>query len=116
MDTKGKRAPARDCSPFVTPKSKIGCDLVKSLRGSTGDPLPMTRLAPRTPTCEQPQTMRHRPSDRGGVVMEYLFVSIFALVVSGAALSYVGNLLKERIKHMEDKLGLSVDSEFDFEF
>lgn len=53
-------------------------------------------------------------TERGGAAIEYIIVSTFALLLAIAGVTFVGKTIKEKMKSMEDKLGISMDGA-DFE-
>ncbi|MEN9833872.1 MAG: hypothetical protein RL011_65 [Pseudomonadota bacterium] len=56
-------------------------------------------------------------SQAGAAALEYILVSTFAAVITIAALSYVGRLVKAEVNKINSKLGGDAQAtEFDFEF
>lgn len=56
-------------------------------------------------------------SQAGAAALEYILVSTFAAVMTIAALSYVGRLVKAEVSKINSKLGGDSQApEFDFEF
>lgn len=68
--------------------------------------------------------IKHKPSSatvykrtykRGSATMEYVIVSTFAALLSIAAITFVGRLVKSRVDKMASKLNMEA-SEFDLSF
>lgn len=58
-------------------------------------------------------TKRNLPfGKKGGAALEYILVSTFAAVVTIAALSFVGTVVKRQLANMAEKLGIE-DGELD---
>lgn len=57
---------------------------------------------------------RERSQRRGSATMEYVIVSTFAALLSIAAVTFVGRLVKTKVTAMSDKLGVEA-TEFDFD-
>ncbi|MFY7929089.1 MAG: hypothetical protein ACOVS5_09465 [Oligoflexus sp.] len=49
--------------------------------------------------------------ETGGAALEYIIVSIFGLLLAVAAIAFVGQAAKEKLKGLEDKLGIQFDTE-----
>lgn len=52
-------------------------------------------------------------SEAGGVILEYVLVTTFALFIGGAALAYVTKLVRERLEQMEEAMSESEQASFD---
>ena len=49
--------------------------------------------------------------EQGGAALEYIVVSVFGLLLSIAAIAFVGQAAEEKLRTLEEKLGV----DFDFE-
>lgn len=48
---------------------------------------------------------------KGGAAIEYIIVSTFALLLAVAGITFVSKTVKEKIKTIEDKLGITLESD-----
>jgi hypothetical protein len=53
----------------------------------------------------------HPNPESGGAALEYIIVSIFGLLLAVAAIAFVGQAAKEKLKGLEDKLGIEFDAD-----
>lgn len=51
---------------------------------------------------------------RGSATIEYVIVSTFAAILSVAAITFVGRIVKTKVSTMSDKIGIEA-TEFDFD-
>lgn len=62
----------------------------------------------------QPKLSLTTDRKRGSATMEYVIVSTFAALLSVAAITFVGRLVKTKVSVMAGKLGMEA-TEFDFD-
>lgn len=55
-------------------------------------------------------------AEKGSVAIEYLIISIFGLVVSMTAATYLGRVFHKKITAMSEKFDLEVDEDLSEEF
>lgn len=48
---------------------------------------------------------------KGGAAIEYIIVSTFALLLAVAGITFVSKTVKEKIKTIEEKLGITLESD-----
>lgn len=69
-------------------------------------------------TMQKPAVIRNfRPKasrERGSATMEYVIVSTFAALLSIAAITFVGRMVKTKVNSMAEKLNMDA-TEFDFD-
>jgi hypothetical protein len=56
----------------------------------------------------------HLTTRRGSATMEYVIVSTFAALISIAAITFVGRMVKSKVSLMAEKIGMTPD-EFEFD-
>lgn len=52
-----------------------------------------------------------RGRQEGGAAVEYVIVSTFATLLAVAAIAFVGSVVKDKVKTMEQKLGIQFDED-----
>lgn len=54
---------------------------------------------------------RAGPREAGGAAIEYVLVSSFAAVMALAAISFVGQIIKDKLQAIEQKLGIEFNQD-----
>ena len=64
--------------------------------------------------CLNQNFKRVKSRERGSATMEYVIVSTFAALLSIAAITFVGRMVKTKVNSMAEKLNMDA-TEFDFD-